>query len=193
MIETELIDKGLSYIDTIFDRVNSIKDKRMSTQSYLRAYYIEVLNNIEFLNIIKISNLKNISPNSKDIKFIIDNLVTDIGATILFSDEVEKDSQLYSFLTSKGKIKNTKNLIRKSGDIDEKRLNQKSIYENVLQAISFTVTKVEILKKLSTFTDEELDSVNNILMEKRIVNIKERFVMIKTELDKIPGIREMAR
>lgn len=193
MIETALIDKGLSYIDTILDRVNKIKDKKLSTQSYLRAYYIEVLNNIEFLTIIKTSKLKNMSPNSKDIKFIIDNLVIDIGATILFSDEVDQDSQLYSFLTSKGKIKNTKNLLRKSGDIEEKRVTQKTFYENVLQAISFTVTKIEILKKLSSFSDEELDAVNSILLEKRIVNIKERFIMIKTELDKIPGIREMAR
>lgn len=193
MIEAALIDKGLSYIDTILERVNIIKEKKLSTQSYLRAYYIEVLNNIEFLNIVKLSNLKNTSPNSKDIKFIIDNLVIDIGATILFSDEVEKDSQLYSFLTSKGRIKNTKNLLRKSGDIEEKRVKQKSFYENVLQAISFTVTKIEILKKLAGFTNEELDSVNNILLERRIVNIKERFIMIKSELDKIPGIREMAR
>lgn len=193
MIDATLINQGLSYIDTIFDRVNRIKDKKLSAQSYLRAYYIEVLNNIEFLNIIKTANLKGAKPNAVDVKFIIEHLVIDMGATILFSDEVDRESQLFKFLTSKGRIKNTKNLIRKSGDIEEKRINKKSFYENVLQAISFTVTKIEILKKMANFSNEELDSINHIMLEKRILNIKERFIMIKSELDKIPGIKEMAR
>ena len=69
----------------------------------------------------------------------------------------------------------------------------KFLYENIVQAISFTVIKSEELRRLSTLNSELMKYFNKILLEKRIINIQERFVMIKTVMDQFEGIQELSR
>ncbi len=186
----------LSFFDEIYERVENIKHKKLSAESYLRAYYFEILNNLEFLEIINMSRIKKEQVNSEIIQFLLKNLQTDIGVTILFTefkDEKEKSSSLYSFLKDNGKIKNTKNLLVKTDKGKEEKVKTKTFYENVLQAVSFTVVKIEILKKLSRFSANDMEAIKDIRIEKRLVNITERFKMIKEKLDEMPGIQELAR
>ena len=183
----------LSFFDTIYTKVENIQNKKLSVQNYLRAYYFEVLHNIELLNTIDIKKFKTQSVNSPLFQKFVRRLDTQIGATILFTEDLDTGSDLYKLLKTKGRIINkNKQLVINQKGIDIP-YSGTILYENVLQAISFTVVKIEILQRLAAFESDELEYLHPVLLEKRIVNIKERLVMIKTVMDTIDGIQELSR
>ena len=46
---------------------------------------------------------------------------------------------------------------------------------------------------MNLFSDLELEMVRDIRIEKRLINIGERYQMIKEKMEGFPGIREIAR
>ena len=184
---------AVNFFDLLYSKVDAIKSKNLSIQNYLRAYYFEVITNLELLNSVNISKFKSVSINSSLFQKFINRLDTSLGATILFSEEIDKNSDLYKLLQTKGRIQNKNRMLVTYQKGIESMYNGKILYENILQAISFTVIKIEILKRLSTVDSEEIEYLNNLQLEKRIVNIKERFIMIKTVMDQIDGIQAIAR
>jgi hypothetical protein len=184
---------AVNFFDLLYSKVDAIKSKNLSIQNYLRAYYFEVITNLELLNSVNISKFKSVSINSSLFQKFINRLDTSLGATILFSEEIDKNSDLYKLLQTKGRIQNKNKMLVTYQKGIESMYNGKILYENILQAISFTVIKIEILKRLSTVDSEEIEYLNNLQLEKRIVNIKERFIMIKTVMDQIDGIQAIAR
>ena len=63
----------------------------------------------------------------------------------------------------------------------------------MLQAISFVVTKVHLLKTLENLDEEEVLVLNNVNIQVRLVNINQRLLMVKRKLDEFDEIKEMAR
>jgi hypothetical protein len=184
---------AVNFFDLLYTKVDAIKSKNLSIQNYLRAYYFEVITNLDLLNSVNISKFKSVSINSSLFQKFISRLDTSIGATILFSEEIDKNSDLYKLLQSKGRIQNKNKMLVTYQKGIESIYTGKILYENILQAISFTVIKIEILKRLSSVDSEEIEYLNNLQLEKRIINIKERFIMIKTVMDQIDGIQALAR
>jgi hypothetical protein len=183
----------LSFFDTLYSKVENIKNKKLSIQNYLRAYYFEVLHNIELLNTVDIKKFKTLPVNSSVFHKFIMRLDIQIGATILFTEEIDKTSDLYKLLKTKGRIQNKNRLLVTNQKGIEITYAGKILYENILQAISFTVVKIELLQHLSEFDTEEMSYLHPILLERRITNIKERLIMIKTVMDQIDGIQELSR
>lgn len=179
--------------EDLFKMIEAVKARKLTYANLLRAYYLEVINNIEFLSVINFSKLKNEKPNSKYIKVLLENIDIQIGATILFENDIEKTSDLYRFLENKGKINNRKNMIVKNNNGLEEKVKGKIFYENVLQAISFTVVKTQILQRLVRLSDDDMSILNTILLEKRVMNLFERFIMIKSKLDELDILKSIAR
>jgi len=184
---------ALNFFDLVYSKVEIVKSKKLTQQNYLRAYYFEVINNLELLNVINITKFRTIDISSSLFQKFIARLDTQIGATILFSEDIDTGSNLYKLLKTKGRIENKNKVITIYQKGKEVNCTGKILYENVLQAISFTVVKIEVLRRLSALDSDEKEYVHNILLEKRIVNIKERFVMIKTVMDQFDGIQELSR
>lgn len=182
----------IGLFDNIFDKIEAVKKRQLSTENYLRAYYFEVITNIEILNCLNSKKLNTVPVNGVIFKSFINKFETQIGLSLLFTEEQERQS-LYNFLKIKGRINNTNNKIVKYHNGKEIQETKKVIYENVLQAISFTVIKIEFLKRFCQLSDEELEMYNKLQIEKRIVNIKERLIMIKNVMDGLDGIKELAR
>ena len=189
----ETATKAINFFDLVYSKVESIKNKHLSTQNYLRAYYFEVINNLELLNVVNIAKFKKMDINSIMFRKFIQRLETQIGATILFTEDIDKNSELYKFLKTKGRIQNKNNMILTSTNGIESQYSGKILYESILQAISFTVVKIEILKRLSSFDEDEKEYLNSILIERRIINIKQRLIMIKNIMDQMEGIKEISR
>ncbi|MBI9068579.1 MAG: hypothetical protein JEZ09_14885, partial [Salinivirgaceae bacterium] len=100
---------------------------------------------------------------------------------------------LYEKLKKQGQVKNRENkLVRTEQGVDK---NEKGsfIYENILQAISFVVVKTRLIENYSTLSDEEIVILKPIKLNTRLINIFQRLIMIKTILDKLPEVKEMAR
>ncbi len=180
-------------IDDLLGRIDAIKTRKLSLNNLLRAYYFEVVANIEFLNVVNLDACKGLKPNAALLKSVMDRIDIQLGAAILFEENVDKGSELYKLLEDKGKLDNRrKNLYRISGGT-EVRVTTASFYENILQAISFTVIKTQLLKRLSCLEDAELAMLKPVQCERRLANIMERFKMIKSKLEELKAIASAAR
>jgi hypothetical protein len=121
----------------------------------------------------------------------LDKLSCEIGLSLLFSED--EDSRVFEFLKTRGKIDNANGAIVALRGGKEVSGAGKAVYENVLQAVSFTVQKTEFLRKLAHAGDDELSFYNRLMIERRLVNLRERYAMIKRVMDSMEGVREMAR
>jgi len=184
---------AVNFFDMVYSRVESIRKRNLSADNYLRAYYFEVVNNLEFLSVVDAKKFKTVEVNSDVFRKFIARLDTEIGSTILFTENIDEKSCLYRLLKAKGRIENRHQMLTTSNKGIEADFRGKILYENILQAISFTVVKIEVLRRLSAVDSDEAEYLNRLSLEKRIVNIRERFAMIKNVMDKMDGIRELSR
>lgn len=184
---------AVNFFDMVYSRVESVRKRNLSADNYLRAYYFEVVNNLEFLSVVDAKKFKTVEVNSDVFRKFIARLNTEIGSTILFTENIDEKSGLYRLLKAKGRIENRHQMLTTSNTGIEADFRGKILYENILQAISFTVVKIEVLRRLSSVESDEAEYLNRLSLEKRIVNIRERFAMIKNVMDKMDGIRELSR
>jgi GTP cyclohydrolase II len=114
--------------------------------------------------------------------------------SVFYKSDENKNIELYEKLRKRGKINNRgQELIKTSNKGDEIKAKSSFVYENILQAISFVVTKIEVMKKYSVLTNEELAIVKNMNLKTRLININQRLLMIKNVMDGFEEIKEMAR
>ncbi len=184
---------AISFLDAVFSRVDAIKRRNLSAENYLRAYYFEVVGNLELLEVVNTKKFRDLEVNSPLFGKFISRLDTEIGATILFTENLDEKSCLYRLLKSKGRMDNRSRMLTTYSKGLESDYRGKILYENVLQAISFTVVKIEVLRRLSGADEDEREYLNKISLEKRVVNIRERFLMIKNVMDRLEGVRELSR
>jgi hypothetical protein len=187
------LGQASGFLDQVFGCIARIREQQLSAEGILRAYYLEVLDNLEILAVFDLARLGREKPNSEAMRFVMSNLRTEIGAAILLSEGVDEQSRLYRFLRDQGRIRNPKRLMLRTEGGREMPVTGASFYENILQAVSFTVVKTEALRRIAGFSDAQLALCRDIRIEKRLTNIAERSRMIKEKLEDLPGLREMAR
>ncbi len=190
---TGAVSGAVGFFDGVYARVEAIRRRNLSAENYLRAYYFEVVNNLEYLDVVNVKKFRTVEVNSPLFRKFVSRLDTEIGATILFTENVDEKSSLYRLLAAKGRIENRSRMLTTYHKGIEADYRGKILYENVLQAISFTVVKIELLRRLSSAESEESEFLNKLALEKRVVNIRERFLMIKNVMDSMDGIRELSR
>ena len=189
----EIAENSLNLIDKLIDKIDKYKQIKKDTTTFLRLLYLEVLGNLEILNVIDFKAYKSLNPNDPNIKSLIKLLSTNVSEAIFYKEEEANRSNLYEKLQKQGQVKNRERKLLKLEDGQERLVKGKFIYENILQAISFVVTKIQVLRELSHLKDEELNILKPIKIDVRLININQRLLMIKSSLDKMPEVKEMAR
>jgi hypothetical protein len=189
----EIAEKSINIIDKLIDKIDKYKQIKKDTTTFLRLLYLEVLKNIEILNVINFKTYKSLKANDPNIKSLINLLETSVAEAIFYKEDNTKNAGLYEKLRKQGQVKNKERKLVKLEDGLERVVKGKFIYENVLQAISFVVVKIDLLREISNLKDEELDILNPIKIDVRLLNINQRLLMIKSSLDKMPEVKEMAR
>lgn len=189
----EIAENSLNLIDKLIDKIDKYKQIKKDTTTFLRLLYLEVLGNLEILNVIDFKAYKSLNPNDPNIKSLIKLLSTNVSEAIFYKEDDTNKSNLYEKLQKQGQVKNRERKLLKLEDGQERLVKGKFIYENILQAISFVVTKINVLRELSHLKDEELEILKPIKIDIRLININQRLLMIKSSLDKMPEVKEMAR
>lgn len=187
------IEGASGIFDSIYSRIENVKRKKLSINNLTRAYYFEVVNNLELLSIVDLEKFNSSNLDIKLLNSLMSKLEVEIGATILFSDFDDQTSGLFKLLETKGRIDNRDHLLSRNIKGKEISVETNNFYENILQAISFTVVKTEILRRISTFTEEDRKMLKSLHVNKRIANIYERFKMIQKKLETLPAISSVAR
>lgn len=186
--------KSVDFIETVIGKIEKYQRIKQDTTVYLRLLYIEIVNNLEVLKTVNFDKFSNTKANEPQIKTIIKLLQTDILESVFYKSDENKNVELYEKLRKRGKISNRgQELIKTSDKGDEVKAKSSFVYENILQAISFVVTKIEVMRKYSTLTNEELAIVKNMNLKTRLININQRLIMIKNVMDGFDEIKEMAR
>jgi hypothetical protein len=104
-------EKGIGMVEKLWQGIENIRKKKLSQENFLRAYYLEVVNNLEFLQVLQFDSLKDLNPADPGVKMILANLQTEYGAAILFSDELKQNVSLYKFFRNRGALDNKENLL----------------------------------------------------------------------------------
>ncbi len=186
--------KAVDLVDTVIQKFEKYQKIKQDTTAYLRLLYIEVLNNLEVLKTINFDKYSNIKPNDAKVKTILKLLQTEISESVFYKSADNPNAELYDKLRKKGKVENKgQDLIKTTLKGDDVKIKNRFVYENILQAISFVVTKIELMKKYSTLTDEEMEIIKNMNLRVRLININQRLLMIKKVMDDFDDIKEMAR
>ena len=186
--------KSVDFIETVIGKIEKYQRIKQDTTVYLRLLYIEIVNNLEVLKTVNFDKFGNTKANDPQIKTILKLLQTDILESVFYKSDENKNIELYEKLRKRGKISNKgQELIKTSDKGDEVKTKSSFVYENILQAISFVVTKIEVMKKYSVLSNEELAIVRNMNLKTRLVNINQRLLMIKNVMDGFEEIKEMAR
>ncbi len=186
--------KSVDFIEKVIGKIEKYQRIKQDTTVYLRLLYIEIVNNLEVLKTVNFDKFSNTKANDPQIKTIIKLLQTDILESVFYKSDENKNIELYEKLRKRGKISNRgQELIKTSTKGDEIKAKSSFVYENILQAISFVVTKIEVMRKYSTLTNEELAIVKNMNLKTRLININQRLLMIKNVMDGFDEIKEMAR
>lgn len=186
--------KSVDFIETVIGKIEKYQRIKQDTTVYLRLLYIEIVNDLEVLKTVNFDKFSNTKANDAQIKTILKLLQTDILESVFYKSDENKNIELYEKLRKRGKISNKgQELIKTSDKGDEVKTKSSFVYENILQAISFVVTKIEVMRKYSTLTSEELAIVKNMNLKTRLINVNQRLLMIKNVMDGFEEIKEMAR
>jgi len=169
-------ETGFMIADRIVKGVEEVKNLKLSKKVLLRAYYFEIITNLELLNVINMEAVKKLSINSPSVYSLFQNLEIQIGASIVFSDD-NIPREVFDFLYRKGSIKETNDEACKAAQ------KSKTTNKTVLQAIDFTLRKITVLQKLASFREETDEKVIDTLRLKiRVENIIEHLEFIKKNL-----------
>ena len=185
----QVAENSLNLIDKLIDKIDKYQQIKKDTTTFLRLLYLEVLGNLEILN----KAYKDLKPNEPNVKSLTRLLSTNVSEAIFYKEDDTKNANLYEKLRKQGQVKNKERKLVKLEDGQERLVKGKFIYENILQAISFVVVKINLLRELSKLKDEELEILKPIKIDIRLLNINQRLLMIKSLLDKMPEVKEMAR
>lgn len=185
---TEIAKSSVNLISQIISGYNNYKDLHADHDAYIRLLYLEVINNLEVLETIKLDKLKNIEFNDPAFRDLINQLSIEVMSGVFVPDG-KKNAKLYKFLNKEGTIKS---FIKSNDDTildEEKDHKKKEINTTILKSIVFLVTKIETLKRVSNIGEQVF--MKELRLKTRLKNIKERLLLLKAtlrEFDKLEGI-----
>jgi len=190
---TTILNESSSFIEKLIDKIDKYKVIKQDTTSFLRVLYLETIGNIEVLKTINFSEFDSLKPNDAKVKSLLSLLQTEVAEGVFYKEQVSPNIQLYEKLKKQGQVKNRNQTLMVMVNGVERSSSKLFVYENILQAISFVVSKTELLRKLSHLSDEDQVIVKSLNIKTRLININQRLVMIKSVMDKMDEIKEMAR
>jgi hypothetical protein len=187
-------NKSIEFIDTVIEKIEKYQKIKQDITAYLRLLYLEIDNNLEVFKTINFESFVNTKVNDDKVKTILKLLRTDMAESIFYKSKDSSNTQLYDKLKKKGKVDNkAQELVRTTPKGTEVKANKSFLYENILQAISFVVTKIEVMNKYAVLTDKELDILKPVRIKSRLININQRLLMIQKVMGNFDEIKEMAR
>ena len=190
----DLAEKSVDFIDTLISKIEKYRKIKQDTTAYLRLLYIEVLNNLEILKTVNFDKFDKIELNDIKVKTLFHLLQTEISESVFYKNDDNPNNEIYERLKKRGKVSNKgKELMQSTVTGEDKKVTRGFIYENILQAISFVVTKITLLRRYSLLSETELSIVKPIRLKTRLININQRLLMIKNVMDGMDEIKEMAR
>ncbi len=190
---TTILNESSTFIEKLIDKIGKYKEIKQDTTTFLRVLYLEVIGNLEVLKTINFSEFDSLKPNDPKVKSLLNLLGTEVAEGVFYKEQDTPNIQLYEKLKKQGQVKNRNQSLVVVVNGVERNSSKQFVYENILQAISFVVSKLELLRKLSQLSDEEQVIVKSLNIKTRLININQRLLMIKSVMDKMDEIKEMAR
>ena len=190
---TTILNESSTFIEKLIDKIGKYKEIKQDTTTFLRVLYLEVIGNLEVLKTINFSEFDSLKPNDPKVKSLLNLLGTEVAEGVFYKEQDTPNIQLYEKLKKQGQVKNRNQSLVVVVNGVERNSSKQFVYENILQAISFVVSKLELLRKLSQLSDEEQVIVKSLNIKTRLININQRLLMIKSVMDKMDEVKEMAR
>lgn len=188
LLTTNTINTGIKLISILAQKAEKYQKISEEEAAFLRMLYLEVVNNLEVFQAIDIDKFQDAKVTDEEVKLLLELLHTEMLEGVFYI-EPKEDSNLYKTLKKSGRFKET--------SAEGTNKNTESIaqnrYESVLQAISFVVVKINLLKKCSQLNEDQLSILKKLRLKTRLSNIEQRLVMVKKKLAENKDIKYMHR
>lgn len=166
--------------DTLFgmmDRVAAHARLQREATTYLRLLYLEILSGLELFEAFDVEALC-ADARGPDFGEFLSLLKTEFCEGVLFVADSEREGKAFERLRKKGRI---------AGEGAELKGGYR--YESVLQALSFVVVKLRLLRAVASSGLP----LRDIRLSQRLANVRERMLLVKALLDEFEEVRDLAR
>jgi hypothetical protein len=198
LVETAVIagvrDVGLPIVEATIERIGKYRKLKAEKETYIRLIYLEVIRNLEAFEVFNFDAISGAKLDDRSLKVFLGLLSTEMLEGIFYGGEAEADSHVYNELAGKkGYFRNKDSKLFRLNEKGEEVEAKNSFYEHVLQAISFVITKIAILKQLEKLSVDDQEAIKKVNLKIRLVNIQKRLQMIKSKFNEFDDIKAMAR
>ena len=190
------MEVGFDVGETLFSTlkfIEGVKETKFGTKSILRAFYIEVQQNLSFLDSITLKEgektLKTMD--NKVLEAIIRNLNTEIASAIIYGAGAKGLGNSWRKVMKKLENANKKMKVSDK-EIIENGINEKNNNEdyNLFHSIIFIIRKINFLKMVSS-SPELTDVLVNLRIGVRLENIKNELSEVLAVLKEFPEIKQI--
>jgi hypothetical protein len=169
-----IASQATGVLGQVISGIDKYQNIKADENAYLRLLYLEVLHNLEILNTIKISELKDVTIDDPGFKILVNQFSIEIMSGI-FAPEGKKTEKIYDFLNKHGEIKYRTETSVIEGQ--EKVKDNKIVETTVLKTIVYLVTKIEALKKVALLGNHAY--VKQLRLKTRVTNIDNRLNFLR--------------
>lgn len=160
-------------VPSVWDTIARIQNLKINKDGILIAYRYEVGANRALLRELVMENLKESTISDPSFRNFIENLQTQIGATILYDSTRDF---YHDFCKSLNGKKLPKPFAGETDDDKDQKIS------TLFAAMRFSVNKIELLKRLASSARDGDALFHDFLLKKRIENIQTALLTIKEAL-----------
>jgi hypothetical protein len=170
---------AISVIPGIWEKIENVWLAHINKKGIIYAYDYEVTQKLELLQSINIEALAKIKIDSPVFCGLVNNLETAVGASILFGFDRRKYRTLLRLLRKYWKQCEQPKIEQEDEKTEEETVT------SILEAMSFTILKIENLKRLTLFAKSDDPLFPAYRLKIRIENIKRCLITMKKCLAQI--------
>jgi hypothetical protein len=153
----------------IWERAAAFAAEKRNGEGLLAAYQFELAANLDLIDAVNIGALKDTDISGSDFRGLVENLHNEVGASILFSPDRAHYRRFLRHLKKhfRGGTWTPEN------EDDGGNGKKPETLDSVLKVLSFTVRKIEVLKRLARFAEPESPLFPRYRLAVRIRNIRD--------------------
>jgi hypothetical protein len=163
---TDIIQTGF----LVWDRIAAFAEKKQNAEELLAAYQFELRSNLDILDSVKMDALKETEITNPAFQGLVQSLHTEVAASILFSPNGANRRTFIDLL---------KKYINDSDRFEAENETVDGTIDSILDALSFTVRKIETLKSLARFADPKSQLFPDFRLAVRIQNINKNLLILQ--------------
>ena len=163
-------------VSFVWDKITILAARKWNRRGMLAAYLLELQANIDLIDAVKIENFNKVSINEAVFGAFVRNLHTEAAASILLG---QNRRNYRGFLVMLKRCLKAGESFSVEAELEGEKPDpgEEAAIKTVLDALSFSVRKIEVLKSLAAFAEPKSGLFPRFRLAVRLKNIRESLAL----------------